>query len=320
VPAPPPSYATLRDWIGFHLALLALLAAELAYARRPANQPPLRTLASAHRTAVVATAGWIAAALAFALFLRYAFDPTAAIQYLAGYALEQSLSVDNLFVFLLLFRLFRIDSAHQPKVLFWGVAGAILMRGLFIAGGLTLLARFTAVTYVFAAILLAAAIRLLIPSKPERQGTPPRWIAWLTRLHPVSPSQDTFFVVKRGRPIATMLLLALIAIELSDVVFALDSIPAVLSITRNPFLAYTSNIMAVLGLRSLYFLLIGLLARLRFLHYGLSAVLAFAAIKMLASHWIEIPPLPSLGVIVAILAGTVAGSLLWPQTKELAGA
>jgi tellurite resistance protein TerC len=307
----------LTYWIGFHLALLTLLAAELAYARRPTNQPPLRTPASAHRTSVVATTGWIAAALAFAAFLHHTLGSAASVQFLAGYALEQSLSVDNLFVFLLLFRLFRIDSSHQPKVLFWGVAGAILMRGLFIAGGLTLLARFTAVTYVFGAILLIAAIRLLIPSKPEQSDKPPGWIAWLTRLHPVSPSQDTFFVVKRGRPIATMLLLALIAIELTDVVFAIDSIPAVLSITRNPFLAYTSNIMAVMGLRSLYFILIAMLTRLRFLHYGVAAVLAFAAIKMLASHWIEIPPLTSLGVILAILAVTVAASLLLREPDKL---
>jgi tellurite resistance protein TerC len=320
VPATPLSYvpATLSEWIAFHVALLALLAAELAYARRPANQPPLRTPASAHRTAIVATAGWLAAALAFGLFLHYTFGSTAAIQYLAGYALEQSLSVDNLFVFLLLFRLFRIDSAHQPKVLFWGVAGAFLMRGLFIAGGLTLLARFAAVTYVFAAILLVAAIRLLIPTKPDQPDTPPRWIAWLTRLHPVSPSQDTFVVFRRGRPIVTMLLLALIAIEITDVVFALDSIPAVLSITRNPFLAYTSNIMAVIGLRSLYFILIGALTRLRFLHYGIAAILAFAALKMLASHWIDIPPLTSLAVILTFLALTVTASLWAQRHKKLA--
>jgi tellurite resistance protein TerC len=311
-------HTPLSYWIGFHLALLTLLAAELVYARRPTNQPPLRTPASAHRTSIVATTGWIAAALTFAAFLHHTLGSPASIQFLAGYALEQSLSVDNLFIFLLLFRIFRIDDAHQPKVLFWGVAGAILMRGLFIAGGLTLLARFTVVTYVFAAILLIAAIRLLIPSKPDQQDKPPGWIAWLTRLHPVSPSQDTFFVVKRGRPIVTMLLLALIAIELSDVVFALDSIPAVLSITRNPFLAYTSNIMAVMGLRSLYFLLIGALSRLRFLHYGLSAVLAFAALKMLASRWIDVPPLTSLAVILAVLTLTVAASLVRPGPNKLA--
>jgi tellurite resistance protein TerC len=311
VPATP-----LSHWIGFHLALLSLLALELIYARRPANQPPLRTAESAHRTAIIATTGWITAALAFAAYLHHILGAAASIQYLAGYALEESLSVDNLFIFLLLFRLFQIDRARQPKVLFWGVAGAILMRGLFIAGGITLLAHFNWVTYVFAAILLIAAIRLLIPQTPAQQVAEPRWIAWLKRLHPISSRQDTFICMENGRPTATMLLLALIAIELTDVVFALDSIPAVLSITRQPFLAYTSNIMAVMGLRSLYFLIIATLSRLRFLHYGLAVVLAFAALKMLASRWIEIGPLPSLAIILAVLAVTVCASLLAPGNQK----
>jgi tellurite resistance protein TerC len=302
----------LSYWIGFHLGLLLLLAIELVYARRPANQPPLRTPASAHRTAIIATALWIGAALAFALFLRHTFSPASSIQYLAGYALEESLSVDNLFVFLLLFNLFQIEPSHQPKVLFWGVAGAILLRGLFIAGGISLLARFDAVSFVFAAILLAAAVRLLVPSPPGRPASSSRWIAWLQSLHPISTRQDHFVVLEDSRPTATILLLALVAIELSDVIFALDSIPAVLSITRNPFLAYTSNIMAVMGLRSLYFLLIGMLTRLRFLHYGLASVLAFAAAKMLASRWIEISPSLSLAIILSILAITIAASLLAP--------
>ena len=306
----------LSHWIGFHLALLLLLALELIYARRPANQPPLRTPESAHRTAIIATTGWIAAAVAFAVFLHHTLGRTASIQYLAGYALEESLSIDNLFVFLLLFRLFQIDRARQPKVLFWGVAGAILMRGLFIAGGITLLARFNWITYFFAAILLVAAIRLLIPQTPAEESTEPRWIAWLKRLHPISSRQDSFICMENGRPTATMLLLALIAIELADVVFALDSIPAVLSITRHPFLAYTSNIMAVMGLRSLYFLIIATLSRLRFLHYGLALVLAFAALKMLAVRWIEIGPLPSLAVILAILTVTVCASLLAPGNQK----
>jgi tellurite resistance protein TerC len=311
VPATPISH-----WIGFHVALLLLLGLELAIALRRSNQPPLRTAASAQRTAIAATSLWIAAAFAFALYLHHTLGASASIQYLAGYALEESLSVDNLLVFLLLFTLFRIERARQPKVLFWGVAGAMLMRGLFIAGGITLLARFTWVTYIFGAVLLAAAIRLLIPpGEPDRE---PRWIAWLKRLHPISARQDKFLVLERSagqakaRPTATILLLALIAIELSDVIFALDSIPAVLSITRQPFLAYTSNIMAVMGLRSLYFLLIGMLTRLRFLHYGLAAILAFAALKMLASHWIEIGPLPSLAVILALLLVTL-GASLWPS-------
>jgi tellurite resistance protein TerC len=303
VPPAPISY-----WIGFHLALLLLLATELLYARRQS-----RLARSPHHTALAATALWIAAALAFAAFIHQSLGPAASVQYLAGYTIEESLSIDNLFVFLLLFRLFQITPAHQPKVLFWGVAGAILLRGLFIAGGLTLLAHFQAVTYLFAAILLVAAVRLLIPEDKSQPATAPRWLTWLTRLHPVSPRQDRFLVRENGRPTATLLLLALIAIELCDVVFALDSIPAVLSITRHAFLAYTSNIMAVMGLRSLYLLLIGALSRLRFLHYGLATVLAFAAFKMLAAHWIEIGPLASLSVILALLALTLAVSLCAPR-------
>jgi tellurite resistance protein TerC len=185
------------------------------------------------------------------------------------------------------------------------------MRGAFIAGGLSLLHRFEAVTYVFAAILLIAAIRLVMPESEHDPDKPkePRWITLLKRFHPISTRQDQFFVHENGQRMATVLFLALVAIELTDVVFALDSIPAVLSITRHPFIAYTSNIMAVMGLRSLYFLLIGMLVRLRYLHYGLAVVLAFAAIKMLASHWIDVGPLISLGVILAVLAITVAASL-----------
>ena len=290
--------------MGFHLALVCLLGVELWFARRERRlgHPP-------RHTAIAATALWTAAALGFALFVRHRLGGAAGVQYLAGYAIEQSLSIDNLFVFLLLFRFFRIDSARQPRVLFWGLAGAMLMRGLFVASGAALLARFAAVTYLFGAILLVAAVRLLFPSKAEEQGRPPRWIAWLERVHPISQRQDCFFTREDGRRMGTILLLCLVAIELSDVVFALDSIPAVLSITRNPFLAYTSNIMAVIGLRSLYFLLIGGLARLRYLRYGLAAVLAFAAIKMLASPWIEVGPGTSLGIVVALLTVTVAVSL-----------
>ncbi len=301
----------LSHWLGFHLALLVLLALELVFARRRR-----RLGRSQQNTAIAATALWIAAALAFAVFLRHSVGASGSVQYLAGYALEESLSIDNLFVFLLLFRFFGIDRVNQPRVLFWGVAGAMLMRGLFIAGGIALLRRFDAVTYIFAAILLAAAVRLFFPSKPGDPARTPRWIAWLQRLHPISPRQDCFFVREDGRPMATLLLLALVAIELSDVVFALDSIPAVLSITRQPFLAYTSNIMAVMGLRSLYFLLIDALTRLRFLHYGLAVVLAFAALKMLASRWIEIGPAVSLAVILGVLALTVATSLWLPGNQE----
>jgi tellurite resistance protein TerC len=303
-----PGATPISHWIGFHLFILALLAAELIYVRR---QGPGKT----YPTAVAATILWITAALTFALFLFHTLGAQATTQYLAGYAIEESLSIDNLFVFLLLFRVFSIQPAHQPKVLFWGVAGAILLRGAFIAGGLGLLARFNWISYVFAAILLVAAIRLILPSSKNDETRTPRWLAWLSRLHPVSLRQDTFFVREDGRRMMTVLGLALIAIEFTDVVFALDSIPAVLSITRHPFLAYTSNIMAVMGLRSLYFLLAHLLIKLRFLHYGLAAVLAFAALKMLSTPWLDIGPLASLAAIVIMLGSTVFLSILQQKAK-----
>jgi tellurite resistance protein TerC len=303
-----PGATPISHWIGFHLFILALLAAELIYVRRQGS-------GKTYSTAVAATILWITAALAFALFLFHTLGAQATTQYLAGYAIEESLSVDNLFVFLLLFRVFTIQPAHQPKVLFWGVAGAILLRGAFIAGGLGLLARFDWISYVFAAILLLAAIRLVLPSSKNDETHTPRWLAWLSRLHPVSLRQDTFFVREDGRRMMTVLGLALIAIEFTDVVFALDSIPAVLSITRHPFLAYTSNIMAVMGLRSLYFLLAHLLIKLRFLHYGLAAVLAFAALKMLSAPWLDIGPLTSLAIIVIMLGSTVILSVLQKNPK-----
>ncbi len=304
-----PSTTPLSHWIGFHLFLLLLLAAELLYARRPANRPPRRNGSSAYRTAVFATALWITAALAFSAFIYATLGTHFTTEYLAGYAIEEALSVDNLFLFLLLFRVFHISPPNQPRVLFWGVAGAIVMRGLFIAAGIGLLQHFHWVSYAFGALLLVAALRLLKPEDPESAQQTPRWIRWISRIHPVSLRQDAFFVEENGRHMATMLLLALIAIELTDLVFALDSIPAVLSVTRHPFLAYTSNIMAVMGLRSLFFLLSDLLTRLRYLHYGLAAVLGFAAFKMLAAAWIEIGPLTSLAVIIGILTVTVLLSL-----------
>ena len=291
----------LSYWLYFHLALVALLALEYALHLAVPNT---------RRKALYAIVLWTTAALGFAAILLRHYHSTGALQYLAGYAIEQALSIDNLFVFLLLFRLFRIPSFRQPRVLFWGVAGAILMRGAFIAGGLGLLARFHWVEYVFAAVLLVAGLRLLKPEDAETSEETPRWIAWLTRLQPISASQDHFFVVENGRRMATILLLALVAVELTDVVFALDSIPAVLSITRVPFLAYTSNIMAVMGLRSLYVLLAAMLTKLRYIHYGLATLLLFASLKMLLADWLTIGPLLSLAIIAGLLAITIVASLL----------
>ena len=300
----------IADWVGFHLLLLVLLATELLYARRRSNRPPQQTPQSAYNTAIVATVVWVSAALLVAAWVYHSLGHLAASEYLAGYAVEEALSVDNLFIFLLLFGAFRIEEVNRPRILFWGVLGAILMRGVFIAAGLGLLTHFEWISYLFGAALLIAAVRLLLPKKPGDTEKSPAWIGWLSRLHPVSLRQDSFFAVEGGRRMMTILTVALIAIELTDIVFALDSIPAVLSITRHPFLAYTSNIMAVMGLRSLFFLLAHLLTTLRFLHFGLGAVLAFAALKMLSEPRIIIGPMLSLAVIACILAATVGLSLL----------
>jgi tellurite resistance protein TerC len=297
----------LSHWIWFHLALVALLGVEyLLHLAVPDTR----------RKAIYATALWVTAALAFAAVLVPGYHASGATQFLAGYALEETLSVDNLFVFLLLFGLFRIPPARQPKVLFWGVAGAMLMRGAFIAAGIGLLNRFHWIEYVFAALLLVAAVRLLKPPNTEDEAKPPTWMKWLTKWQPVSSNCDHFFVVENGRRMVTVLLLALIAVELTDVVFAMDSIPAVLSITRVPFLAYTSNILAVMGLRSLYVLLAASLAKLRYMHYGLAAVLLFAAVKMLLADWVAIGPLVSLAVIAVLLGVTVGASLVGARYSE----
>jgi tellurite resistance protein TerC len=300
-------------WIGFHVCLVLLLGVELAYYRTHKHT-------STHHKSMVATTLWISAALAFALFVHHTLGTQRTSEYLAGYALEEALSIDNLFVFLLLFRIFKVESHYQPRVLFWGVSGAIVMRGAFIAGGIGLLTRFHWVSYAFGAILLYAAVRLVLPKKdPAHQAPdarPPVWIEWISRIHPVSLRTDRFFCTEDGHFRVTMLFLALLAIEAADLIFAFDSIPAVLSITRHPFLAYTSNIMAVMGLRSLYFLLIGMLARLRFLHIGLAAVLAFASLKMLLAKWIELGPLTSLAVILGLLGLTTGISLAFPAKTQ----
>ena len=291
-------------WVAFHVALVLLLAAEYLMAHR---------VRDTHRKALYATFIWVAAALVLAGLLLPRFGSQGTVRYLSAYAIEESLSVDNLFVFLLLFRIFRIPEQRQARVLFWGVAGAIVMRGAFIAAGVGLLNHFHWISYAFGALLLISSVRLVLPSH-EKEKTP-AWINWIRRIHPVSERQDVFFVHENGKRMITVLMLALLAIEFSDIFFATDSIPAVLSITREPFVAYTSNIMAVMGLRSLYVLLAAMLARRRFLHFGLAAVLAFAAVKMLISSRIEIGPILSLLVIAVLLAITIAASLIFAKPQ-----
>lgn len=300
-------------WILFHAAIVLLMVLE--YLLHLAFPEP-------RRKALYALVMWTGAALGLAAIIAHMESATAATQYLAGFSIEQALSVDNLLVFLLLFNLFTIPPLRQPRVLFWGILGAIVMRGAFIAAGLGLLEHFHWVSYAFGVVLLIAAVRLMRPSEPTEHGKTPSWITWLSKLHPISTNTDHFFTREAVEPggkvrrMGTVLLLALVAVELTDIVFALDSIPAVLSITREPFLAYTSNIMAVMGLRSLYVLLAAMLSRLRFLHIGLAVLLAFAALKMLLSEWIEIGPVLSLAIIAGVLAVTVVASLIGSKPSE----
>ena len=308
--------APLSLWIGFHSLLAVLLLAEALLLRR---KTPVRSYA--------ATALWVAGVLIFAAVLSLQLDHQRTTEFLAGYAIEESLSIDNLFVFVMLFQSFRIDPVHQPRVLFWGILLAVLMRAAFIFAGVQLLARFAWITYVFGAFLLVAAIRLVLPGKKNGTSSTPFWIKALRRITPVSGRQDAFFVRQEtpgpgsGGPrlVPSMLFITLLAIAITDVVFALDSIPAVLSLTKHPFVAYTSNVLAVMGLRSLFFVLVHLLERLRYLHYGLAAILGFAALKMLAAHFLQMSALSSLGIILSLLAITVAASVLNPRTSPSAG-
>ncbi|MBE7181869.1 MAG: TerC/Alx family metal homeostasis membrane protein [Terriglobus roseus] len=297
-------HANPIHWIVFHALLLLLLGVEYLLLRKQ----------SAAR-AYAATALWIGGGIAFGAYVYATLDHQLSQEFFAGFALEESLSIDNLFVFLLLFQSFRVQPDKQRRVLFWGILGAVIMRGAFIVAGVKLLDRFAWVTYLFAVLLLVAAVRLVLPKKHDKP-TKPGWQRWLEAKTTFSESQDGFFVRENGRRAPTVLLLALVAIAFTDFVFALDSIPAVLSITRHTFIAYTSNILAVMGLRSLFFVLAHALAKLKFLHYGLAAVLAFAAIKMLIEPWFDFTPLASLAVIFALLLLTILISLAIQHEQE----
>jgi len=269
-------------WLGFHAVVAALLVADSLL---PGNK------LEAPRTQKVAwlwTALLVAAAMGFAGWIAIAKGHQPALEFVAGYGIEFSLSVDNLFVFLVLFQGFRISQRRQHTALLWGVAGAVVLRALFIAAGITLLRRFDWITWVFGLILLYAAWRLV------RGGSANAAIPeWIRKMQPAKGS----------------LLPVILAVEFTDVLFAVDSIPAVLAVSHNPFVVYTSNIAAILGLRSLYFALAALLDRFRYLHYGLGALLAFVALKMLGARWIEVPITISLAVMGAILAVCAAVSL-----------
>lgn len=276
-------------WVGFHGVVLALLGADFLLQGR------------GHRIVRPQTAAWIGtavvvlAAAAFAVWIAVSKGHELALEWTAGYTIEASLSIDNLFVFMVIFRGFGLGAERQHRALMWGILGAIVLRALFIAAGVALLRHFEWITWVFGAILLYAAWRL-VREMSAREAIP----GWVRRMHPAGGS----------------LLPVIVAVELTDLLFAVDSIPAVLAVSHDPFVVYTSNIAAILGLRSIYLALASLLDRFRYLHYGLGVLLAFVGLKMLASHWIKIPITLSLAVIGGILAVCAVWSLIAERRAE----
>ena len=263
-------------------------------------------------------------AVVFGMWVAAAKGATAAAEYYAAYLLEFSLSVDNIFVFVIIFSELHIPAQHQRRVLGWGIAGALVFRALMIGAGIALVQRFQWITYPFAALILFAAWRMIFAEERERRVVEAAcdvcstWIARVVRVSPVLHGHD-FWRREGGRLVATPLFVALAVIETTDIVFALDSVPAVLAITRNPLIVYSSNVLAMLGLRSLYFVVADALDRLRYLRPGLAAVLLFTGTKMMLNEWIHISPGMSVSIIAAVLAVTIATSLRAPRAAAQKG-
>ena len=296
-------------WVGFNLFVLAMLALDIGLHRR---RPTM-----SFRQAVGWTIFWVLLAAAFAGLVYLWHGHGAMLQFITGYVVEESLSVDNLFVFLILFRYFRVPSDSQHKVLIWGVLGALVMRLIFILIGVSLLKRFEFIIYIFGAILIYSGIGLLRSSEPDVDPEKNLVLRIFRRFFPITDNFEgkNFFVKRNGDWMATPLFLSLLVVETTDVIFAVDSIPAILAISRDAFIVYTSNVFAVLGLRSLYFALEHFFGMFRFLHYGLSLILMLIGVKMLISHFYEAPLGITLGVVIGILALSVGASLIWPEPE-----
>lgn len=298
-------------WVVFAVVIVAALVLDLGVFHRKSQKVTLRG-------ALIESAAWIVLSLLFAVYVHFSRGTQAGVEFLTGYLVEKSLSVDNIFVFVLIFRAFQVPERSQHKVLFYGVVGALVMRALFVLAGVELLQNFHFILFIFGAILVATAIQMLRPSQraiePERN-----WLVRITRRFvPVLTGYagEAFWVKRERKWHATPLFMALVAVEAMDIVFAIDSVPAVLAITRDTFIVYSSNAFAILGLRALYFALADILPRFRFLHQGLAAILIFVGLKMIASDWIDLPDLASLGVIAGILTITIVASLAVPLKVE----
>ena len=294
-------------WLGFIAFVLVMLSLDLGVFNRTPHVVKAKE-------ALTWTAVWVGLALAFAAGLMAFVGHQAALTFLTGYVIEESLSVDNIFVIVLIFQYFAVPAQFQHRVLFWGILGALLMRGLFIGLGAALLARFDWIFYIFGALLVFTGIRMAVKQDEEFDGDENPIVKLFRRFLPLTPSyrDKHFFAMENGRRFATPLLLVLVLVEATDLIFAVDSIPAIFGITRDPFLVFTSNIFAVLGLRSLFFLLASVVTKFHLLKYGLAVILTFVGAKMLTEQWIHLPILVSLGIVVGVLAASIAASLVWP--------
>ena len=295
----------ILPWILFNIFVLAMLALDLGVFHRKAHEVKIKE-------AVAWSAVWIALALLFNVGVYFWRGPEQAQAFLTGYLLEKSLSVDNIFVFLLIFSYFRVDSLYQHKILFWGILGALIMRGIFIAVGVTLIQQFHWVIYVFGAFLILTGVKMAFQKDKEIHPERNPALRLFRRFMPVTDHyvQGQFFVQQNGRTFATFLFVVLLVVETTDVIFAVDSIPAILAITLDPFIVYTSNVFAILGLRALYFALAGAMRLFHYLHFGLSSILVFIGIKMLLADIYKIPIFIALSVVAGILIISVVVSVL----------
>ena len=294
-------------WILFNLFVLAMLVLDLGVFHR-------RSHTVRFREALAWSALWIGLAAMFAILIFFWHGRTSSLEFVTGYVIELSLSVDNLFIFLLIFRYFQVPPVHQHKVLFWGILGALIMRGVFILAGVGLIQRFHWIVYVFGAFLVYSGVKLFLQDKAEIHPEKNPVLGLLRRWIPVTKDYEgNKFFIRRPGLYATPLFVVLLIVETTDLIFAVDSIPAILAITLDAFIVYTSNVFAILGLRSMYFALAGMMEMFRYLHYGLSIVLIFVGSKMLISRYYEIPTELALATVAGILLLSVAASLLKPK-------
>ena len=298
-------------WAGFSVFILLMLSLDLGLLNRKAH-------AIKYREAAIWSGVWVTLAMMFAALVFWYQGSTRGLEFLTGYLIEEALSVDNLFVFIMIFSYFRVDRLYQHRVLFWGILGAIIMRAAFIGMGVALISKFHWIIYVFGGFLIVTGIKMAAQKDKELKPDKNPVLNLLRRWIPVTKDYEggKFFVKRQKQIHATPLFVVLVLLETTDLVFAVDSIPAVLAISHDPLIVYTSNVFAILGLRSIFFALAGIIQLFQYLQYGLSVILVFVGIKMVISNFYKIPVAMALGVVAGILIISVIASLLWPPRNR----